>query len=50
MQAVLDRDAEGNLIRKAGIMGIVLQGGEVKPEDGIRIVLPPEPHIALKPV
>lgn len=50
MQAVLDRDADGNLVRKAGVMGIVLQGGEVKPDDGIRIVLPPEPHIALKPV
>lgn len=50
MQAVLGRDAEGNLIRKAGIMGIVLQGGEVKPDDGVRMVLPPEPHIALKPV
>lgn len=50
MQAVLGRDAEGNLIRKAGLMGIVLQGGEVKPEDGIRAILPPEPHVALKPV
>lgn len=50
MQAVLGRDAEGNLIRKAGIMGIVVSGGEVRPEDTIRIVLPPEPHVALKPV
>ncbi|MFN3627240.1 MOSC domain-containing protein [Parvibaculum sp.] len=50
MQAVLDRDADGNLVRKAGIMGIVLWGGEVKPEDAIRIVLPPEPHSPLKPV
>jgi MOSC domain-containing protein YiiM len=50
MQAVLGRDADGNLIRKAGIMGIVLQGGEVKPNDSIRIVLPPEPHSPLKPV
>lgn len=50
MQAVLGRDAEGNLVRKAGIMGIVLQGGEVKPDDGVRAVLPPEPHVALKPI
>lgn len=50
MQAVLDHDADGNLVRKAGIMGIVLKGGEVKPEDAIRIALPPEPHVALKPV
>ncbi|MDZ4381264.1 MAG: MOSC domain-containing protein [Parvibaculum sp.] len=50
MQAVLGRDADGNLIRKAGIMGIVLQGGEVQPNDSVRIVLPPEPHSPLKPV
>lgn len=50
MQAVLGRDADGNLIRKAGIMGIVLQGGEVKPNDSIRIVLPSKPHSPLKPV
>jgi len=50
MQAVLDRDADGNLIRKAGIMGIVLQGGAVRPGDGIRTVLPPEPHSPLMPV
>lgn len=50
MQAVLGRDPDGNLIRKAGIMGIVLQGGEVKPNDSIRIVLPSKPHSPLKPV
>lgn len=50
MQAVLGRDADGNPIRKAGIMGIVLQGGAVKPNESIHIVLPPEPHSPLKPV
>jgi MOSC domain-containing protein YiiM len=50
MAAVLDRDAEGNLIRKAGIMAIVLAGGEVRPGDRIRVELPPEPHRALEPV
>ena len=50
MKAVLDKDAEGNLIRKAGIMGIVLTGGEVRVEDAIRVELPPEPHEPLKPV
>jgi MOSC domain-containing protein YiiM len=44
MAAVLDRDADGNLLRKAGIMGIVIEGGEVRPGDSIRIELPPEPH------
>lgn len=42
MTAVLDRDKEGNLIRKAGIMTIVLSGGEIKPGDEIRVTLPDE--------
>ena len=50
MNAVLDRDENGELIRKAGIMGIVLVGGEVKPGDEIRIELPPEPHERLERV
>jgi MOSC domain-containing protein YiiM len=41
MKAVLDRDERGNLVRKAGIMGPVLTGGELPPEDEIRVVLPP---------
>ena len=48
--AVLDRDADGNLIRKAGVMGIVRTGGVVKQGDEIRIELPPEPHFALERV
>ena len=50
MEANLDRDADGNLIRKAGIMGIVLADGEVRPGDAIGVELPPEPHSPLKPV
>jgi MOSC domain-containing protein YiiM len=50
MAATLDRDAQGRLIRKAGIMGIVLASGEVKPGDPIRVELPPEPHRSLEPV
>jgi MOSC domain-containing protein YiiM len=50
MNATLDRDAEGNLIRKAGIMGIVLAGGEVKRGDRIDVELPPEPRRKLEPV
>ncbi len=48
--AVLGRDEHGNLVRKSGIMGIVLAGGEVRPGDSIRVELPPEPHRALEPV
>jgi MOSC domain-containing protein YiiM len=50
MTATLDRDADGNLIRKAGIMGIVLAAGEVKPGDAIEVELPVQPHKSLEPV
>jgi len=48
--AVLDRDADRALVRKAGVMGVVLTSGEVRPNDPIRVVLPPEPHQPLRPV
>jgi len=44
MHACLDKDADGNLIRKAGIMGVVIAGGAVKPGDAIRVELPDGPH------
>lgn len=50
MQAVLDHDAEGNLVRKAGVMAIVLAGGEVRAGDAIAVELPAEPHRALEAV
>lgn len=50
MAAVLGRDEHGALIRKAGIMAIVLAGGEVRPGDPIIVELPPAPHRSLEPV
>ena len=50
MSATLERDPNGNLVRKAGIMAVVLTGGEVQAGDPIRIELPPEPHQPLVPV
>ncbi len=50
MNATLARDAGGNLVRKAGIMGIVLKGGEVGDGDPIEVELPLEPHRRLEPV
>lgn len=47
MKAVVDRDENGNLIRKAGIMGIVVQGGLVKPGDSIRVQWPELPFLSL---
>jgi MOSC domain-containing protein YiiM len=50
MAATFDRDENGNLIRKAGIMGIVVSDGEVRPGDPIQIEPPPKPHYPLVPV
>lgn len=49
-EAVLDRDAAGELVRKAGVMGIVLTSGIVRPQDTITVALPPAPHLPLRPV
>jgi MOSC domain-containing protein YiiM len=50
MAAVLDKDAAGNLIRKAGIMTVVLRDGDVFPNDTIHVELPTEPHLPLQVV
>ena len=50
MAAVLDRDPDGGLVRKAGVMSIVLAGGEVKSGDSISIELPSRPHDRLEVV
>jgi MOSC domain-containing protein YiiM len=50
MAATLDRDAAGHLIRKAGVMAVVLTGGEVRPGDAIGVEAPEGPHRALEPV
>jgi MOSC domain-containing protein YiiM len=50
MQAVLDRDADGNLIRRAGVMAIVVTGGEVRPDDEIVVELPTGERSPLVPV
>jgi MOSC domain-containing protein YiiM len=50
MAATLRRDEHGKLIRKAGVMGVVLAGGEVRVGDVIRVELPPLPHRSLDTV
>ena len=50
MAATLDRDANGRLVRKAGVMGVVEVGGEVRPGDAVAVELPPAPHRPLEPV
>jgi MOSC domain-containing protein YiiM len=49
-RAVLDRGPDGALIRKAGVMGIVVAGGAVEPGCRITVEPPPEPHRGLQPV
>lgn len=50
MAATLGHDERGRLVRKAGVMGIVVAGGEVRPGDPIRVELPPAPRQSLEPV
>lgn len=49
MAACLDRH-DGELVRLAGVMGVVLVAGEVRAGDAIGIDLPPTPHAPLKVV
>ena len=46
-KAVLGRDPEGHLIRKAGVMAIVVTGGEVKAGDVIAVELPAGKQLSL---
>jgi MOSC domain-containing protein YiiM len=50
MKATLARDARGRVLRKTGVMSIVLAGGEVHPRDPIRIERPAGPYRRLEPV
>lgn len=44
LKEVIGKDDQGTIIRKAGVMGIVLVGGHVKPNDIINIELPDQPY------
>jgi MOSC domain-containing protein YiiM len=50
MEATLERTPDGELIRRAGVMGVVVAGGDVRPDDPVATELPSEPHEPLKPV
>ena len=50
LKHVVHRDAGGALVRKGGIMGVVLTGGRVAPGDPIRVELPAPPHRPLEKV
>jgi MOSC domain-containing protein YiiM len=50
LDRVVGRDSEGNVVRKAGVMAIVVVGGVVRTGDPIRVELPLPPHVPLAPV
>jgi MOSC domain-containing protein YiiM len=50
LKEVVGRDGNGDVVRRAGIMSVVLVGGEVRPGDEVRVELPGGPHTPLRPV
>jgi MOSC domain-containing protein YiiM len=44
LKRVVGRDEAGNVVRKAGIMSVVREGGVVRPGDTIEAELPTGPH------
>jgi MOSC domain-containing protein YiiM len=50
LRQVLGRQADGAVVRRAGVMGVVRRGGEVRPGDPVTVVLPEHPHRPLDPV
>lgn len=50
LREVVGRDADGAIVRRTGVMAIVVAGGEVRPGDAVAVELPDAPHEALQPV
>ena len=50
MAATLGRDDRGGLVRKAGVMAIVRESGEIREGDPIRVERPAGAHRPLQPV
>ena len=50
LKAVVHRAADGSLVRKAGVMGVVTRGGDVAPGDAITVELPLGAHEPLERV
>ncbi len=50
MNAVLRRDEERQLVRRAGVMAVVVASGEVRAGDTVGVTVPAPPHLALQPV
>mgnify|MGYP001766050064 CR=1 FL=1 len=50
LAAVLDRAPDGAVIRRAGVMAVVVEGGDVGPGDAVAVTLPPPPWRRLERV
>lgn len=48
--AVTGRDERGGIVRRAGVMAVVVTGGDVRPGDAVGVELPAPPHARLGPV
>ena len=50
MKALVEKDDDGCIVRKSGVMSIVITGGTVAPGDELRVELPEGEHVALEVV
>jgi MOSC domain-containing protein YiiM len=50
MGRLIGRDADGAVVRLAGVMGVVVLGGTVRAGDAIDVAPPPGPLVPLAPV
>jgi MOSC domain-containing protein YiiM len=50
MKALVEKDDDGCIIRKSGVMSIVITGGTVRPGDELRVELPEGEQVALEVV
>ena len=47
---VVERQPDGVIVRKCGVMAVVDADGRIAPGDGVVVALPPLPHRPLEPV
>lgn len=50
LRQVVGRDETGAVVRKGGVMSVVLEGGDIHPGDPITAILPAPPHRPLERV
>jgi MOSC domain-containing protein YiiM len=50
LKRVIGHDQDGNLVRKGGVMAVVLHGGPIRPGDQVIVEPPPTPFLPLEPV